>query len=190
MAFLNWFQKFCAERGLGELTPEVEGGAGGAGGAKPKADLLKEVVFGEGGYSKESSEIVVRFAIEAQSSASLLSLECKVASLPHNPFRREAFLLQRLRLNAPHETGLSGYLALRGAEIIFRAAWREQRQAGGSAQDASLLLENYLARARRFRKIFQKFTREQLRTEHEEDILALERERGGSEQARLATFKL
>ncbi len=163
------------------------GASGGAGGGASKAALVKEIVVGEA-----DDEIAVKFAIEAQSSAMLLSLECKVASIPFNPFRKQAFLLQRLRLNAPHETGGCGYLSTRGSEIFFVCAWREHRQQGADSKEHNLLLDSFLARARRFRKIFYQYTREQLREAHEEDILALERARGnehGHEQ-RLATLKL
>ena len=192
MAFLNWFQKFCADRGLGEVMPELESWAeaevdteagGGVSKTLNKSNLVKEVVLGDG-----ADEIAVKFAIEAQDSAMMLSLECKVASIPFNPFRREAFLLQRLRLNSPHETALSGYLSVRGAEIFFVCAWRERRQDGSDHREAILLFENYLARARRFKKIFYQYTREQLQDAHEEGVLALER--GGGEEARLTTFKL
>ena len=162
MGFVDWFQDYCLQQGLPPLRASVRGSKG--------AGLQKELLLGEG---KESIAVVL--SVSADSVGVRIALESVVAMLPFHPLRRTEFLRQRLRLNAPQETGGIGYLSVSGKDVCFVSLWRERANAGLSASAASLRFEEFLARARRYRKIFADQTRQQLRDAGETELLALER---------------
>ena len=134
------------------------------------------------GEDKESLAVVL--SVSADNVGVRIRLESVVAMLPFHPLRRAEFLRQRLRLNAPQETGGMGFLCVRGKEVCFVSCWREHGGAryGGAVEGTGLgasaakhRFEEFLARTRRFRKIFADQTRQQLRDAGETEVLALER---------------
>ncbi len=167
MGFVDWFQNYCAQQGLPPLRASGQGGESGG--------LQKELLLG----GEESLAVVL--SVSADAVGVRIVLESVVAMLPFHPLRRADFLHQCLRLNAPHETGGIGFLCVGGKEVKFISLWRERRDAGLDASSARHRFEEFLARARRFRKIFAAQTRRQLRDAGETAVLALEQ--GGSDVA-------
>ncbi len=162
MSFASWFQKFCSNKGLGELQHSSDS-------MEEKGTLEKEILLGEG-----AEQVVIKFLIKAQNIGTKLTLECVVATIPFNQFRRLAFLQQRLCLNTPHETGGVGYLTVRGKNVLFVSSWREVATATTSERDANLHFSEFVARARRYRKIFYDYTIKQLQESGDGDVLALQ----------------
>ncbi len=162
MGFVDWFQDYCLQQGLPPLRARGQEGE--------RAGLQKELLLGEG---KESLALVL--SVFADGVGVRISLESVVATLPFHPLRRTEFLRQRLRLNAPQETGGIGFLCVSGKKVRFVSLWRERVDGGLSASASRFRFEEFLARARRYRKIFADQTRQQLRDAGETELLALER---------------
>ena len=118
MSFVDWFQDYCKQQGLPPLRASGHGGAG----------LQKELLLGEG---KES--LTVMLSVSADGVGVGIALESVVAMLPFHPVRRRECLHQRLRLNAPPETGGIGFLSVLGKEIRFVSLWRERSGVGGGS---------------------------------------------------------
>ncbi len=172
MGFVDWFQDYCLQQNLPPLRASERGGA----------SLRKELLLGDG---KESLAVVL--LVDADAVGVRITLVSVVATLPFHPLRRAEFLRQRLRLNTPQETGGIGFLCVSGKEMRFVSVWRERVDAGLSASSARLRFEEFVARARRYRKIFAEQTRQQLRDAGETALLALER---GSDDVAVRMLKL